>query len=87
MEVIPDAVAVIALNTLYFFDSNEGMTFLRHRSHDVMIETITPAVQGCKRSDAKDPGNLEFEWLEAQLDGFRGRNMQVRVVLELFARL
>ena len=52
-----------------------------------MIGMITSAVEGCKRNDAEDPGTLEFEWVEAQLDRFRGRNMQVRIVLTLVAPL
>ncbi|KAJ7904527.1 hypothetical protein B0H14DRAFT_3103327 [Mycena olivaceomarginata] len=49
VEVIPDSVAVISLNTMYFYDSNK-------------------AVGGW---------NLEFDWLEVQLKGFRARGMQV----------
>ncbi|KAF7355326.1 RFX-type winged-helix domain-containing protein [Mycena sanguinolenta] len=58
VEVIPDAVAVISLNTMYFYDSNK-------------------AVGGCAFKDREDAGNLEFDWLEVQLKGFRARGMQV----------
>ncbi|KAI0375671.1 hypothetical protein BV20DRAFT_932452 [Pilatotrama ljubarskyi] len=58
VEVIPDSVAVISLNTMYFYDSNT-------------------AVGGCARTDPQDPGNLQFDWLEVQLQMFRERGMQV----------
>ncbi|KAH9943409.1 uncharacterized protein BXZ73DRAFT_97450 [Epithele typhae] len=58
VEVIPNSLAVISLNTMYFYDSNA-------------------AVGGCKYSDPQDPGNLQFDWLEVQLQMFRERNMQV----------
>ncbi|KAJ6613436.1 hypothetical protein B0H10DRAFT_2165301 [Mycena sp. CBHHK59/15] len=59
VEVVPDAVAVISLNTMYFYDSNK-------------------AVGGCEFKDRGDAGNLQFDWLEVQLKGFRARDMQVR---------
>ncbi|KAI9063209.1 hypothetical protein FKP32DRAFT_733993 [Trametes sanguinea] len=58
VEVIPDAVAVISLNTMYFYDSNT-------------------AVGGCARTQPQDPGNLQLDWLEVQLQMFRERGMQV----------
>ncbi|KAJ7047361.1 endopolyphosphatase [Mycena alexandri] len=58
VEVIPDSVAVISLNTMYFYDSNK-------------------AVGGCEFKDRDDAGNLQFDWLEVQLKGFRARGMQV----------
>ncbi|KAI0650721.1 Metallo-dependent phosphatase-like protein [Trametes meyenii] len=58
VEVIPNSVAVVSLNTMYFYDSNT-------------------AVGGCARSDPQDPGNLELDWLEVQLQMFRERGMQV----------
>ncbi|KAI0335497.1 hypothetical protein GY45DRAFT_1316828 [Cubamyces sp. BRFM 1775] len=58
VEVIPDSVAVISLNTMYFYDSNT-------------------AVGGCARTEPQDPGNLELDWLEVQLQMFRDRGMQV----------
>lgn len=33
---------------------------------------------GCERSDPQDPGNLQFDWLEVQLESFRQRKIQVR---------
>lgn len=58
VEVIPDSLAIISLNTMYFFDSNK-------------------AVGGCEQGDSDDPGNLQFDWLEVQLEAFRSRGMQV----------
>ncbi|KAJ7507820.1 endopolyphosphatase [Mycena galericulata] len=58
VEVVPDSLAVISLNTMYFYDSNK-------------------AVGGCEFKDREDAGNLEFDWLEVQLKGFRARGMQV----------
>ncbi|KAL7410416.1 Metallo-dependent phosphatase-like protein [Mrakia frigida] len=57
VEVIPDQLAVISLNTLYWYDSNK-------------------AVDGCAFG-SKDPGALEMDWLDVQLEIFRGRGMQV----------
>ncbi|KZP17262.1 endopolyphosphatase [Athelia psychrophila] len=59
-EVVPDAIGVISLNTLYFYDSNK-------------------AVGGCEYTDPEDAGNLQFDWLQVQLESFRNRNMQVWV--------
>ncbi|KIK97145.1 hypothetical protein PAXRUDRAFT_825228 [Paxillus rubicundulus Ve08.2h10] len=61
VEVIPDSVAVISLNTMYYYDSNK-------------------AVKGCPLSDPNDPGNLQFDWLDEQLETFRSRQMQVWVI-------
>ncbi|ORY34959.1 Metallo-dependent phosphatase-like protein [Naematelia encephala] len=57
VEVIPDRLAVISLNTLFWYDANT-------------------LVDGC-RDHTTDPGSLELEWLEVQLNGFRDRGMQV----------
>lgn len=57
VEVIPDKLAVISLNTLFWYDTNK-------------------AVDGC-RSGSSEPGALEFDWLEVQLDAFRDRGVQV----------
>ncbi|KIM90809.1 hypothetical protein PILCRDRAFT_811290 [Piloderma croceum F 1598] len=35
------------------------------------------AVGGCEYKDPYDAGNLEFDWLEVQLNTFRSRNMKV----------
>ena len=86
VEVIPDSVAVISLNTMYFYDSNTG-TLLLLRSRGVSSappESLTychgdrTAVGGCARTEPQDPGNLELDWLEVQLQMFRDRGMQVR---------
>ncbi|KAF9057569.1 hypothetical protein BJ165DRAFT_1397817 [Panaeolus papilionaceus] len=58
VEVVPDELAVISLNTLYFYDSNK-------------------VVAGCPYNDRNDPGNLELDWMEVQLDMYRSRGMQV----------
>ncbi|KLO18105.1 endopolyphosphatase [Schizopora paradoxa] len=58
VEVIPDHVAAVSLNTMYFYDSNK-------------------AVGGCEYGDRDDPGNLQFDWLEVQLDRYRDRGLQV----------
>ncbi|EKM59064.1 uncharacterized protein PHACADRAFT_249247 [Phanerochaete carnosa HHB-10118-sp] len=58
VEVIPDQLAVISLNTMYLFDSNS-------------------AVGGCEAKDPEDPGNLQLDWMEVQLQSFRSRGMQV----------
>ncbi|WVO13727.1 hypothetical protein L204_101349 [Cryptococcus depauperatus] len=57
VEVIPDRLAVISLNTIFWYDSN----------------TI---VDGCS-SHSNDPGALEMDWLDIQLNNFRQRGMQV----------
>ncbi|KIY49244.1 endopolyphosphatase [Fistulina hepatica ATCC 64428] len=67
VEVIPNHVAVISLNTMYFYDSNK-------------------AVGGCEFKDKDDPGNLQLDWLDVQLQLFRGRNMQYVRYVELSLR-
>jgi len=37
------------------------------------------AVGGCEISNPEDPGNLQFDWLEVQLESFRRRGMQTIV--------
>jgi len=36
------------------------------------------AITGCVYKEPNDPGNLQFDWLEVQLDMYRARNMQAR---------
>lgn len=36
---------------------------------------------GCEYTERDDPGNLQFDWLEVQLDRYRDRGLQVRAVL------
>ena len=82
VEVVPNSMAVISLNTMYFYDSNTGMS--PHTSY-VTSRILTSrhdnhaAVGGCEFSDPQDPGNLELDWLEVQLRLFRDRKMQVRM--------
>ena len=76
VEVIPDKLAVISLNTMYFYDSNKGTTS-PSRMFCFNLRTNI-AVEGCEYNDPDDPGNLEFDWLEVQLESFRDRHMQVR---------
>ena len=81
MEVIPNSVAVISVNTMYFYDSNAGASSPHARSlHSILTSCYDNriAVGGCGHSDPQDPGNLEFDWLEVQLQMFRERKMQVR---------
>ncbi len=33
---------------------------------------------GCEYGDRDDPGNLQFDWLEVQLDRYRDQGIQVR---------
>lgn len=78
VEVIPDSVAVISLNTMYFYDSNKGAVL----EEVTIILKLTwsswqPAVGGCESTDPEDPGNLQFDWLQVQLEMFRRRGMQV----------
>jgi endopolyphosphatase len=81
VEVIPDKLAVISLNTMYFYDSNKGtypVAFLRvlfSGTYDHL------AIGGCKYKDHEDPGNLQFDWLEVQLEDLRSRRMQVRLLI------
>lgn len=78
VEVIPGSVAVISLNTMYFYDSNKGIRLLprsRSLSTDRFLDYL--AVGGCLYTDPSDPGNLQFDWLEVQLKVFRDRNMKV----------
>lgn len=37
----------------------------------------TAAVSGCPYKERNDPGNLELDWLEVQLEMYRKRGMQV----------
>lgn len=36
------------------------------------------AVGGCEYRDPSDPGNLQFDWMEVQLNMFRSRGVKVR---------
>jgi len=67
-EVVPGKVAVISLNTMYFYDSNK-------------------VVSGCLFKERNDPGNLQVDWLEVQLDMYRKGGLQVWIIGELFLTL
>lgn len=41
MEVIPDALAVVSLNTMYFFDSNKGLPSPPSLPFQSLTELIT----------------------------------------------
>ncbi|KAH9482671.1 Endopolyphosphatase [Psilocybe cubensis] len=58
VEVIPDEVAVISLNTM-------------------PVESIPIVVSGCAYTEPNDPGNLQIDWLEVQLQMYHDRGMQV----------
>ncbi|KZT24494.1 Endopolyphosphatase [Neolentinus lepideus HHB14362 ss-1] len=58
VEVIPDQLAVVSLNTMYFYDSNK-------------------AVGGCEFKERDDPGNLQLDWLEVQLEMYRQRGIKL----------
>ena len=81
-EVIPNSVAVISLNTMYFYDSNAGTASPQFRPlHCILTSNHDnrTAVGGCEHSEPQDPGNLQFDWLDVQLEMFRSRKMQVRL--------
>jgi hypothetical protein len=81
-EVVPDALAVISLNTLYFYDSNKGTQFVAPIR--LGLNLAVTAVGGCEWSDRNDAGNLEFDWLEVELSSFRSRGMYVSCQGEKF---
>ncbi|KZS97587.1 hypothetical protein SISNIDRAFT_472565 [Sistotremastrum niveocremeum HHB9708] len=63
-EIIPGRLAAISLNTMYFYDSNKAVGGCEWVNRD----------QGGNQAD---PGNLELDWLEVQLDDFRSRGIKV----------
>ena len=74
-------MAVISLNTMYFYDSNKGeLNLARFLLYPILISCGT-AITGCVYKEPDDPGNLQFDWLEVQLDMYRRRGMQVRSFL------
>ena len=90
MDVIPDTLAVISLNTIYFYDSNKGLWSLLPSliPHYYLISPATGApffstpshrlaVGGCEYKQPNDPGNLQLDWLEVQLELFRDRGTKV----------
>ncbi|TKY85243.1 hypothetical protein EX895_006323 [Sporisorium graminicola] len=65
-ELLPNRLAAMSLNTLYFYDNNKAV--------DGCVKT--------KRGKGKDvdPGTAQLDWLEVQLDLFRKRGMQVHLL-------
>lgn len=76
-------MAAISLNTLYFYDSNKGLhRFTAGRAPSTSSQLfVHTAVGGCEFGDRDDPGNLQLDWLEVQLETYRERGMQVRVFI------
>lgn len=64
-ELLPNRLAAMSLNTLYFYDNNKAV--------DGCVRT-----KG-KHKDV-DPGTAQLDWLEVQLDLFRQRGMQVHLL-------
>lgn len=66
-EVIPDALAVLSLNTLYFYDNNKAVDGCKKYT---------------KRTPEKDrdPGSSQLDWMEVQLKQLRKRRMQVQII-------
>lgn len=44
---------------------------------DVKTYSHWLVVAGCPFKEPNDPGNLQFDWLEVQLEEYRNRGMQV----------
>lgn len=70
---------MISLNTLYFYDANDGVYFRMNRVEGFFFSDSlsSEAVGGCSHTEPNDPGNLQFTWLEDQLKSYREREMQV----------
>lgn len=67
-ELLPNELAAMSLNTLYFYDNNkavDGCVRSSKKGHG-----NTPA----------DPGTAQLDWLEVQLNLFRQRSMQVHLL-------
>jgi hypothetical protein len=41
---------------------------------------LVAVVSGCLYKDRNDPGNLQFDWLEVQLDMYRKAGLQVKMM-------
>ncbi|KAN0059805.1 Endopolyphosphatase [Thecaphora frezii] len=66
-ELLPNRLAAMSLNTLYFYDSNKAVegcakTKKRHGEREI------------------DPGTAQLDWLEVQLDLLRQRKMQAHII-------
>lgn len=74
VEVIPDHLAVLSLNTLFWYDSNTRKSALYFV---IIVAKLTfSVVDGCQ-DNSNDPGALQMDWLEVQLMEYRERGMQV----------
>lgn len=90
VDVIPDTLAVISLNTIYFYDSNKGVCCLLPSLHILSRGSLTPylfalshhppAVGGCEYKQPNDPGNLQLDWLDVQLGVFRDKGIKVGAI-------
>jgi len=88
VDVIPDKLAVISLNTIYFYDSNKGNGCLSVSLPCCDLVSIPllltlsrlVAVSGCEYRQTNDPGNLQFDWLDVQLGIFRDKGVKVSAV-------
>lgn len=63
-ELLPNRLAAMSLNTLYFYDNNKAVDGCTKRG---------------KGKDV-DPGTAQLDWLEVQLKLFRERGMQVHLM-------
>ncbi|WFD34968.1 endopolyphosphatase [Malassezia cuniculi] len=64
-DVLADHLAVISLNTLYFYDSNKATDGCPRRH---------------KKDTEVDAGTLQLEWMARELARYRRRNMQVHII-------
>lgn len=44
------------------------------------MNRLCTAASGCPYDEPEDPGNLEFDWVEAKLTSYRERGMQVWII-------
>jgi hypothetical protein len=59
------------------------MTPIKVNSDDIthfFVFMCFAVVSGCPYKDRNDPGNLQFDWLEVQLDMYRKEGLQVRML-------
>lgn len=66
------------MNTMYFYEKNKGLSWYLasiYRSP----RFLATAVGGCQYREQDDPGNLQLDWLDVQLDIFRRRGIQVHL--------
>jgi len=67
-DLIPGKLAAISLNTLYFYENNKAVGG---------CEWVNRAEVG---GESADPGNLELDWFEVQLELFRQKKMKVWII-------